>query len=181
MRKALLLGAIICVLALGGIGAAFATGMTGSGSQLGVLSEGNFTYGQINLTHIDFATTGSEGGSNGDTVNVDWFNLYFDKPISANAAIWVRVWNTAGILVFSAQADGVFPATPANHYVHFNCGNSGAAGFNASNAYFAPNGGSPPDPSQPWLGTYYLNPCAPDGSMGLPVTEIAKIDVEVQD
>ena len=84
MRKALLIGLIVCVLAISGIGAAFATGM--NFSNVGALSLGIEPVPQINCDHVAFHL----GSAQGQPVVVDGVYLSFDRDFS-DAAFSVSV------------------------------------------------------------------------------------------
>lgn len=81
-RKALLIGAAIIALALGVMGAAFATGM--DFFNVGALSSGKADVVQINTDHVGFIS--SPGGS-----GVDRVALSFDRDLTAGSTIWVTV------------------------------------------------------------------------------------------
>jgi len=78
--KALLSGATVIVLALGVIGAAFATGM--DFSNIGALSSGIKDIPQINTDYVGFL-------SNAD--GIDGVVLSFDRDLTAGSTIWVTV------------------------------------------------------------------------------------------
>ena len=52
MRKSLLIGLVVCLLALGTMGAAFATGMNFTG--VGALSQGTDTIPQVDVTSVSY-------------------------------------------------------------------------------------------------------------------------------
>lgn len=79
MRKALLIGLIVCVLALGGIGAAFAAGMTFT--NVGALSLGVKLVPEINCDYVGFHLA---SGANTPVV-VDGVYLSFDKSFTGAA------------------------------------------------------------------------------------------------
>jgi hypothetical protein len=173
MKKILLIGLVVCVLAIGGIGAAFATGMNNSGSSIGILSEGNFTLDQINLTGVAWPDASMPDGS----VWTQWANLYFDKNLSAGASIWLKIFDGSNNIIYSAEATGLF-ASNAGDPVKFIIANGGH--WLDQGAYVKPDGTINPPPQQ-WVGAYYLWKPAQDLWYGLPVSQIYKIDVEVQD
>ena len=59
MRKALIIGLIVCVLAVGGIGAAFATGMTFT--NVGALSLGIEPVPQVDCDYVGFHLKSAQG------------------------------------------------------------------------------------------------------------------------
>ena len=91
--KPLLIGAAIIALALGVVGAAYATGM--NFSNVGALSSGKAEIVQINTDHVGFLS--SPGGS-----GVDRVALSFDRDLTAGSTIWVMIddqvrgWNVIG-------------------------------------------------------------------------------------
>ena len=89
MRKALLIGLIVCVLALGGIGAAFATGMNFSGVH--ALSVGKGPVPQINVDYASFHLSSAYTLP----VTVDGVYISFDKDIT-DAAVSVTVRDVNG-------------------------------------------------------------------------------------
>jgi len=89
MRRALLIGLIVSVLALAGIGAAFATGMNFSG--VGALSLGSTGVPQINCDHVSFHLASAQG----QPVRVDGVYLSFDQSFS-NAAFSVSLRDING-------------------------------------------------------------------------------------
>jgi len=81
-RKVLLIGITVIVLALGVIGAAFATGM--DFLNVGALSSGKADLVQINTDDVGFLS--AEDGS-----GVDRVALSFDRDLTAGSTIWVTV------------------------------------------------------------------------------------------
>jgi len=81
-RKALFIGVAIIILALGVMGAAFATGM--DFSNIGVLSSGNSEPAQINTDHVGFLSAE-------DGCGVDRVALSFDRDLNAGSTIWVTI------------------------------------------------------------------------------------------
>lgn len=79
MRKALLIGLIICVLAMGGIGAAFATGM--NFTNVGSLS---LDYEGVSQVNCDFVGYELHTGA-GIGVVVDGVYISFDKNLHSGA------------------------------------------------------------------------------------------------
>lgn len=78
--KALLIGAAVIALALGVMGAAYATGM--NFSNVGALSSGNGELVQINTDDIGFLSC---------LDGVDRVALSFDRDLTAGSTIWVTV------------------------------------------------------------------------------------------
>lgn len=81
-RKALLIAVAIVVLALGVMGAAFATGM--DFSNVGALSSGKAELVQVNTDDIGFLSADDGSG-------VDRVALSFDRDLSAGSTIWVTI------------------------------------------------------------------------------------------
>ena len=78
--KVLLIGIAVIVLALGVIGAAFATGM--DFSNIGALSSGEGDIEQIDTDYIGFI---------GDESGVVGVALSFDRDLTAGSTIWVTI------------------------------------------------------------------------------------------
>ena len=78
--KALLIGIAVVVLALGVMGAAFATGM--DFSNVGALSSGKAELAQINTDDVGFLSTAD---------GIDRVVLSFDRDLTAGSTIWVSV------------------------------------------------------------------------------------------
>lgn len=80
--KSLLIMAVVIVLSLGVIGAAYATGM--DFSNVGALSSGKADLAQANTDDVGFlsATDGS---------GVDRVALSFDRDLAAGSTVWVKV------------------------------------------------------------------------------------------
>jgi hypothetical protein len=81
-RKPLLIAVAVVVLALGAIGAAFATGM--DFSNVGALSSGEAELVQINTDDVGFL-------SSPDGKGVDKVALSFDRDLAAGSTIWVTI------------------------------------------------------------------------------------------
>jgi len=81
-RKALLLGAAVIVLALGVMGAAFATGM--DFFNVGALSSGQVELTQVNTDHVGFLPSPDGSG-------IDRVALSFDGDLTAGSTVWVTV------------------------------------------------------------------------------------------
>ena len=79
-KKVFLIGLAVIILALSGIGAAFATGM--DFFNVGALSSGQADLVQINTDHVGFL-------SNAD--GIDRVALSFDGDLTAGSTIWVTV------------------------------------------------------------------------------------------
>ncbi len=80
--KALLIAAVVIVLALGVLGAAYATGM--NFSNVGALSAGEAAVVQVNTDDVGFLSAG-------DGSCVDRVALSFDRDLAAGSTIWVTV------------------------------------------------------------------------------------------
>ena len=89
MRKSLLIGVIVVMLALGTIGAAFATGM--SFSNVGALSLGSENVPQVDCDYVAFHLDSSQGAD----VLVDGVYLSFDADFT-NAAFSVSLRDESG-------------------------------------------------------------------------------------
>lgn len=100
MKKILIIGVVICLVALTGIGAAFATGMNFSG--VNALSLGQSAVPQINCTGVVYALD-SEAGS---PVEVDGVQIKLDQDIS-NAAVSVSLRDINGNELAYYAANGV--------------------------------------------------------------------------
>jgi len=81
-KKALLIGVAVIVLALGMVGAAFATGM--DFSHIGALSSGKADVVQIDTDDVGFL-------SSPDGKGVDSVALSFTRDLTAGSTIWVTV------------------------------------------------------------------------------------------
>jgi len=81
MRKALIIGLIVCVLAVGGIGAAFATGMTFVDGSVGALSLGS---GSVDKVDVDYIGYELDTGDN-LSVEVDGVYISFVQDIVSQA------------------------------------------------------------------------------------------------
>jgi len=80
--KGLLITAVVIVLALGAIGAAYATGM--GFSNVGALSAGQADVAQVNTDDIGFLSAA-------DGSCVDRVALSFDRDLNAGSTIWVTI------------------------------------------------------------------------------------------
>jgi len=80
--KAIMVGILIIVLALGVMGAAYATGM--DFSNVGALSSGQVELAQINTDHVGFLSSPDGSG-------IDRVALSFDRDLTAGSTIWVTV------------------------------------------------------------------------------------------
>ena len=87
MKRALLIGLIICVLAMGGIGAAFAT--TLGFSNIGALAMG---WGQLPEISVEDVAWELHSGA-GQPVDVDGVYLKFNQGIPANSVIFISLRN----------------------------------------------------------------------------------------
>ena len=85
MRKVLLIGVIVCVLAVSGIGAAFATGMTFP-ANVGALSTGYAAIPQVNVDGVTWWVN-----NNYPTPYVDTVTISFDRDLAANTEFGVNV------------------------------------------------------------------------------------------
>ena len=95
MKKALLIGLIVCVLAIGGIGAAFATGLNYKG--MGALSTGKSWVPQANVDEIYW---GLEVDDPKD--NTPWINcvrLSFDKNLAKGTVIAVVLYDAGDTII----------------------------------------------------------------------------------
>ena len=81
-KKALMIGAAVIVLALGVMGAAFATGM--DFSHVGALSSGKADVVQINTDDVGFISAD-------DGFGVDRVALSFDCDLTKDSTIWVTI------------------------------------------------------------------------------------------
>jgi len=88
MRRVLLIGLIVCVLAMGGIGAAFATGM--GFSNVGALSLGTGDVPQVNVVDVGWELYSGAGLG----VVVDGVYLKLDRNIAAGTVIFISLRNT---------------------------------------------------------------------------------------
>jgi len=90
VKKALLIGVIVCTLAVGGIGAAFAAGM--SFSNVGVLSLGVTAVPEVEADYIGFHLVSAAG----QPVTVDGVYLSLDTDISGTNAVSVSLRDSNG-------------------------------------------------------------------------------------
>ena len=90
MKKAILIGLIVCVLALSGIGAAFAAGM--GFSNVGVLSLGIEDIPTVNADYIGYHLTSSLGAA----VVVDGVYISLNQDIGPNNAVSVSLRSAGG-------------------------------------------------------------------------------------
>ena len=79
-KKSILIGIMVVMLALGAVGAAFATSM--DFSNIGILSSGKADVPQANTTRVGFLSTES---------GVQAVTVIFDSKLEAGTSIWVRV------------------------------------------------------------------------------------------
>ena len=101
MKRVIIVSLLVCVLALGSIGAAFATGMNFP-TTIGALSTGTASVPQVNVTQINpgIDQWGTPIGVNIPVV-LDRLWLHFSPDISTIPAgcIWVAVYNASGTCV----------------------------------------------------------------------------------
>jgi predicted outer membrane repeat protein len=88
VKKALLIGVIVSVLALGGIGAAFATGMSFP-ANVGALSTGAVGIPQVNVDGVTWWVNNLYPDAYVDTVTIS-----FDRDLAANTEYGVTVVGT---------------------------------------------------------------------------------------
>jgi len=88
-RKALLIAPAVVVLALGAIGAAFATGI--EFSNIGALSSGTGDIPQVNTTYVGYVTCGAI-----DHVKVVKVVAAFDRDLGKGSQIYAGVMSTDG-------------------------------------------------------------------------------------
>lgn len=122
MRKPLLIGLIVCLVAIGGIGAAFATGL-GFGNSVGALSTGTAVVPQANVDGVVW------GVESDPTVSAYYVKLSFDRDLVSGAEVGVDVlasdntvlshfWGVVGPLANAAYTKITFasPIPVANIY-----------------------------------------------------------------
>jgi hypothetical protein len=80
--KAIIITAVVIVLALGVIGAAYATGM--NIVNIGALSAGQASMEQVNTDDVGFL-------SSADGLSVDRVALSFESDLPAGSTIWVKI------------------------------------------------------------------------------------------
>ncbi|MBU2009863.1 MAG: hypothetical protein KJ624_08535 [Chloroflexi bacterium] len=161
MRKTLLIGLLVVVVALGSIGAAFATGM--GFSNVGVLSAGTALAPQAN---VDGMTWWVNQGYSGATVNNPWVDavsLSFDRDLAAGTEIGVGVFDAGSNLKVNVWAETV-SAVPAGGKV------------TVSFTTFAVGYGSPNNCTN-----YLFTTPPPDLTLGVPVTAVNYISVIVSE
>lgn len=90
MKKAIIVSLLVGVLALGSIGAAFATGMNISG--VNSLSRGTNAVAQVNTDYVGYLSN-----SNG----VYAVRLSFNQDLKASSSIWVQLRKTDNTVVTS--------------------------------------------------------------------------------
>jgi len=112
MKKALLIGLLVCVLALGAIGAAFATGLNFPANP-GSLSTGYASIPQVNVTQIN---PGVDNWSDGSPLMLDRLWVYFDQDLNAGTSILVDVYNASWVRI--GTSDIALTATLAAGSVH---------------------------------------------------------------
>ena len=110
MRKAILIGVIVCALAVGGIGAAFATGM--NLTNVGALSAGTAGIPQANVDGITWWVNQGYSGATVDNPWVDAVTLSFDRNLAAGTEIGVGVFDAGSNLQVNVWAETV-NAVPA--------------------------------------------------------------------
>jgi hypothetical protein len=113
VKKALLIGLIVCVLALGGIGAAFATSMSS-------IAVGALAYGEADLpeVYIDGVIWGVES----DDATVWFVKLSFNRDLIANTEISVKVTGSGGGVIWSGWFAAPQGPIAAGAYKQFNFG-----------------------------------------------------------
>jgi hypothetical protein len=172
LKRALTIGLVVVILAIGAVGTAFATGMTNSGGTIGLLSEGNFNISQINLTKVAWADAPYNGG-----VWEQWVNLYFDQTITSDASIFVTIRDGGGATIYSAEAIGCWNNIIAGQPVKFFITGGGLWATSGSRVLPDENGTATTNLSP----SYYLWHAASVLWEGIPASSIYSIDVEVQD
>jgi len=116
MRKALLIGLIVCVLALSGIGAAFATGLDFTNG-VGALSYGQSQVPQANVDEIYWGVETHDGAAVPD---VSFVRLSFDQYLNKGTLIGVAVYDSGWNLLGEGHEEITAPLlASANHKVHF--------------------------------------------------------------
>ena len=101
MKRILSIGLIVCLLALSGIGAAFATGM--NFSSVGALSLGVKNIPQINTDYVGYHLTSALG----DAVVVDGVYISLDTDISGTNAVSVSLRAADGTELAAYAANDV--------------------------------------------------------------------------
>lgn len=95
MKKALLIGVIVSVLALGGIGAAFATGLNFTNG-VGSLSTGVGTVPQVNVTVLNWGPDDLYYNPITEEPTLTRVWITFDQSLNTGTGIIVSVYDGAG-------------------------------------------------------------------------------------
>jgi len=139
VKKALLIGLIVCVLAVGGIGAAFAAGIS-SWNNVGMLARGGTTVSGIGVDKMGYVISSGKY----DPAQLCGVILSFDALVPANSVIFISV-----------RDDG----TPSDELAYYAADNNAAIPkgadttfwlYNMSNVQYTPGThlGGLPDVSQ---------------------------------
>ena len=89
MRKFLLIGVIVCVLAVGGIGAAFANNL-GFGSSVGALASGTKYLPNVGVDGVTWVLESDHPAS------AHWVKLSFNQDLGSDVGIGVDVLDSGG-------------------------------------------------------------------------------------
>jgi len=98
MRKPFLIGLIVCLVAIGGIGAAFATGMNFNAG-VGSLSTGIGTVPQVNVSQINWGPDDLTYDPLSDEPTLTRVWLHFDQDLNQGTGIVISLYNAAGALI----------------------------------------------------------------------------------
>ena len=107
MKRALLIGLIVCVLAVSGIGAAFATGM--NFTNVGALSAGSTSIPQVNVDGIIWVVETDHPAS------AYWVKLSFDQDLGSDVLISVDVLDGSNNVLRHKWVEIAGPIPEANH------------------------------------------------------------------
>lgn len=101
MRKSILIGVIVAVLALGAMGAAFATDLDFT-EGVGALSESNSQVPQANVDEIYWGLETNDGEAASD---VYYVRLSFDRDLNQGTLIGVAVYDSGSNLLAEAHPE----------------------------------------------------------------------------
>ena len=106
MRKVLLIGVIVCVLAVGGIGAAFANNLGMGG--VGALASGTKYLPNVNVDGVTWVVESDH------PAYAAWVKLSFDQDLGSDVGIGVDVLDSGGGVIRHAWVEVAGPIAEAD-------------------------------------------------------------------
>lgn len=110
MRKSLLIGVMVLVLAVGAIGAAFATGL--DINSMGPLSAGYSQVPQVNVEQVKWISELDYDGCTGEPELVG-VHLTFDQPLYAKSVVKMHFFDANWNLLGELASGDISPGIPA--------------------------------------------------------------------